>query len=175
MARRNVSQSQMSLYLAGLYAAASLGPAAGFLLNGQFLNSWVSAGEEPPEGLSPSSPLWLGRWWLGYLLFCASCLVLIFPISCFPRYLPDTVEVRRAKLKVRRSRRRRLDLPQSIDPSIHPSQTKRRDSDSDLLLLPSRSYTRARSLWSTMRQVSRQPSIWRPRAGMSSRPGRREL
>ena len=114
----------MSLYLAGLYAAASLGPAAGFLLNGQFLNSWVSAGEEPPEGLSPSSPLWLGRWWLGYLLFCASCLVLIFPISCFPRYLPDTVEVRRAKLKVRRSRRRRLDLPRSMDPCIHPSQMK---------------------------------------------------
>lgn len=98
---RHVTQSSMSLYLACLYASAALGPALGFLLNGALLDQWISPWESAPLSLTPDSPIWTGNWWIGYLIFAAVGLLCVFPLSLFPRYLPGTMEVRKAKLKSR--------------------------------------------------------------------------
>jgi len=98
---RHVCQSSMNLYLSCLYASAALGPAVGFLMNGALLDRWVSPWEEAPSSLTPDSPIWTGNWWIGYLIFGAVGLVCVVPLSLFPRYLPGTVEVRKAKLKSR--------------------------------------------------------------------------
>jgi len=95
---RNVSQQNMNMYLACLYASAALGPAVGYLMNGKLLNFWVDPTGSPPQGLTPKSSLWTGNWWLAYCIFGVCGAIFILPISCFPRYLPGTADVRKAKL-----------------------------------------------------------------------------
>jgi len=95
---RNVSQQNMNMYLACLYSSAALGPAVGYLMNGKLLNLWVDPTGSPPQGLTPKSSLWTGNWWLAYIIFGVVSALFILPISCFPRYLPGTKDVRRAKL-----------------------------------------------------------------------------
>lgn len=96
---RNVTQQRMNLYLATVYAAGAIGPAVGFVLNGLFLNRWIDPLQDPPPGLTPKSSMWLGCWWFGYLVFACASLVFLVPLSCFPRYLPFTTQVRRDKLE----------------------------------------------------------------------------
>jgi len=96
---RNVSQQKMNMYLSALYASAALGPAVGYLMNGKLLDHWIDPSNPPPDGLTPKSSMWMGNWWMGYMIFGGISFVFLPVLSCFPRYLPGTVAVRKAKLK----------------------------------------------------------------------------
>jgi len=94
---RNVSQQKMNVYLAVLYSGGTIGPAVGYLMNGKLLDNWIDPRDPPPPGLTPSSSMWMGNWWMGYMIMGGISFLFLLPLACFPRFLPNTTDVRKAK------------------------------------------------------------------------------
>jgi len=40
-------------------------------------------------GVSPTDPLWVGAWWLGFLVSLVLVVLTIIPITCFPANPPS--------------------------------------------------------------------------------------
>lgn len=38
--------------------------------------------------MTPENPLWVGAWWIGFLVGGAAALLVAFPILGYPRQLP---------------------------------------------------------------------------------------
>ncbi|CAH1399802.1 unnamed protein product [Nezara viridula] len=81
-----------SLYLGIYYMMSVLGPFVGIVMggslshiDGDFLYS-VSHKSE----LTPSSPTWVGCWWLGFICCGLACYVFSLPIFGLPKELPET-------------------------------------------------------------------------------------
>ncbi|CAJ1055087.1 solute carrier organic anion transporter family member 4A1 [Xyrichtys novacula] len=87
----NVKSSYAPVYIGIFYTAAILGPAAGYLLGGYFLNIYTEIGMTTE--MTPENPLWVGAWWIGFLAGGAAALLIAFPILGFPRQLPGSQEL----------------------------------------------------------------------------------
>ncbi|XP_010785881.1 solute carrier organic anion transporter family member 4A1, partial [Notothenia coriiceps] len=72
------------------YTAAIVGPAAGYLLGGYFLNMYTEI--HLKTEMTPDNPLWVGAWWIGFLAGGAAALLVAFPILGYPRQLPGSQE-----------------------------------------------------------------------------------
>ncbi|XP_061656950.1 solute carrier organic anion transporter family member 4A1 isoform X2 [Syngnathoides biaculeatus] len=86
----NVKSSYGPVYTAIFYTAAIVGPAAGYLLGGYFLNIYTEI--QLPTEMTPDNPLWVGAWWVGFLVGGAAALLVAFPILGYPRQLPGSQE-----------------------------------------------------------------------------------
>ncbi|XP_026862744.2 solute carrier organic anion transporter family member 4A1 [Electrophorus electricus] len=84
----NVKSSYAPVYIGIFYTAAIVGPAAGYLLGGFFLNMYTEIGQRTP--LTPENPLWVGAWWIGFLAGGAAALITALPILGYPRQLPGS-------------------------------------------------------------------------------------
>ncbi|KAL1021224.1 hypothetical protein UPYG_G00010370 [Umbra pygmaea] len=84
----NVKSSYAPVYIGIFYTAAIVGPAAGYLLGGYFLNIYTEV--NVPTELTPENPLWVGAWWIGFLAGGAAALVTALPILGYPRQLPGS-------------------------------------------------------------------------------------
>ncbi|KAL6482638.1 hypothetical protein MHYP_G00075100 [Metynnis hypsauchen] len=84
----NVKSSYAPVYIGIFYTAAIVGPAAGYLLGGFFLNMYTEIGQ--PTELTPENPLWVGAWWIGFLAGGAAALFTALPILGYPRQLPGS-------------------------------------------------------------------------------------
>ncbi|XP_060792871.1 solute carrier organic anion transporter family member 4A1-like [Neoarius graeffei] len=84
----NVKSKYAPVYIGVFYTAALIGPAAGYLLGGYFLNIYTEIGQITL--LTPESPLWVGAWWLGFLAGGAAALITAVPILGYPRQLPGS-------------------------------------------------------------------------------------
>ncbi|KAM8830393.1 solute carrier organic anion transporter family member 4A1 [Synchiropus picturatus] len=84
----NVKSSYAPVYIGIFYTAAILGPAAGYLLGGYFLNIYTNI--TAPTEMTPENPLWVGAWWIGFLLGGGATALVSFPILGFPRQLPGS-------------------------------------------------------------------------------------
>lgn len=78
----NVKRKNLPLYFAGMFFIRILGPVLGFLI-GSITNKFYYSFDVPP-GLTPRDPLWIGRWWAGFLgiglaLLCPSIALFLFP------------------------------------------------------------------------------------------------
>ncbi|KAF8778400.1 Solute carrier organic anion transporter like protein [Argiope bruennichi] len=95
----NVPTKMSSMYLGIFYTMAIVGPALGYLLGGQLLKIYVDFGINANDlGLSPSSTVWVGAWWIGFV-FCAVIGFLIaIPMLAFPKTLPSTAKVKAGKV-----------------------------------------------------------------------------
>ncbi|KAG7257563.1 hypothetical protein CRUP_030451, partial [Coryphaenoides rupestris] len=82
----NVKSSEAPVYIGIFYTAAILGPAAGYLLGGYFLNFYTEIHQTTE--LTPENPLWVGAWWIGFLAGGAAALLIALPILGYPRQLP---------------------------------------------------------------------------------------
>ncbi|KAK5902943.1 hypothetical protein CesoFtcFv8_008151 [Champsocephalus esox] len=72
------------------YTAAIVGPAAGYLLGGYYLNMYTEI--HLKTEMTPDNPLWVGAWWIGFLAGGAAALLVAFPILGYPRQLPGSQE-----------------------------------------------------------------------------------
>uniref|UniRef100_A0A7I4YUP1 Solute carrier organic anion transporter family member n=1 Tax=Haemonchus contortus TaxID=6289 RepID=A0A7I4YUP1_HAECO len=70
----NVKKNNLPLYFACMFFVKILGPIVGLLV-GSKLNE-IYYNFDPPQGLTPLDPMWIGCWWLGFLIFGA---LLFFP------------------------------------------------------------------------------------------------
>ncbi|KAG2463875.1 solute carrier organic anion transporter family member 4A1 isoform X1 [Polypterus senegalus] len=84
----NVKSNYAPVYIGIFYAAAIVGPAAGYLLGGVFLNIYSEINEVTE--LTPEDPLWVGAWWIGFLGGAAASMLVSIPILGYPRQLPGS-------------------------------------------------------------------------------------
>ncbi|EMP35838.1 Solute carrier organic anion transporter family member 4A1 [Chelonia mydas] len=84
----NVKSNYSPVYIAIFYTAAILGPAAGYLVGGMFLNIYTEIGKQ--IDLTPDNTLWVGAWWIGFLGAGAAALLTAIPILGYPRQLPGS-------------------------------------------------------------------------------------
>ncbi|XP_066527532.1 solute carrier organic anion transporter family member 4A1 [Hoplias malabaricus] len=84
----NVKSSYAPVYIGIFYTAAIVGPAAGYLLGGFFLNMYTEIGQSTE--LTPENPLWVGAWWIGFLAGGAAALITALPILGYPSQLPGS-------------------------------------------------------------------------------------
>ncbi|XP_015266882.1 PREDICTED: solute carrier organic anion transporter family member 4A1 [Gekko japonicus] len=84
----NVKSNYSPVYIAIFYTAAILGPAAGYLIGGLFLNIYTEIGQQ--LDLTPDNTLWVGAWWIGFLGAGAAALLTAIPILGYPQRLPGS-------------------------------------------------------------------------------------
>ncbi|KAM9751793.1 LOW QUALITY PROTEIN: solute carrier organic anion transporter family member 4A1 [Menidia menidia] len=84
----NVSSAYGPVYIGIFYTAAIVGPAAGYLLGGYFLNIYTEL--HMKTEMTPENPHWVGAWWIGFLAGGAAALLVAFPILGYPRQLPGS-------------------------------------------------------------------------------------
>ncbi|XP_026319566.1 solute carrier organic anion transporter family member 4A1 [Hyposmocoma kahamanoa] len=96
----NVSKKMSSVYLGVYYTMAVLGPALGFVLGGQMLNIYTDFLTVDSEtlGVTPVSSVWIGAWWVGFILSAVLCLIVAIPLLAFPYELPGAAEIRSSKI-----------------------------------------------------------------------------
>ncbi|XP_028266760.1 solute carrier organic anion transporter family member 4A1 [Parambassis ranga] len=86
----NVHSNYAPVYIGIFYTAAIVGPAAGYLLGGYFLNIYTEI--HLKTEMTPDNPHWVGAWWIGFLAGGAAALLIALPILGYPRQLPGSQE-----------------------------------------------------------------------------------
>uniref|UniRef100_A0A0N4U147 Solute carrier organic anion transporter family member n=1 Tax=Dracunculus medinensis TaxID=318479 RepID=A0A0N4U147_DRAME len=79
----NVRGRNLPVYLAGMFFIRILGPVLGLMI-GSVTNKYYYSFSAPP-GISPRDPMWIGRWWAGFLgiaiiMFGPSLALYFFPV-----------------------------------------------------------------------------------------------
>jgi hypothetical protein len=68
-----------------------VGPAIGYIVGGMFLNIYADFDTlEPGQTIpiTPKSPLWVGAWWIGFVLAWLLAWFFAFIIALYPAVLP---------------------------------------------------------------------------------------
>ncbi|XP_049773044.1 solute carrier organic anion transporter family member 4A1 isoform X2 [Schistocerca cancellata] len=96
----NVSKKMSSVYLGIYYTTAIIGPALGYVLGGQLLKIYTDVLTVNPAemGLTQDSNVWVGAWWIGFVLAAFVCLALAVPLLAFPPALPGSAALRAQKV-----------------------------------------------------------------------------
>uniref|UniRef100_A0A9J2PMC3 Solute carrier organic anion transporter family member n=1 Tax=Ascaris lumbricoides TaxID=6252 RepID=A0A9J2PMC3_ASCLU len=92
----NVKRKNLPVYFAGMFFIRILGPVLGFMIGG-ITNRYYYSFEVPP-GLSPRDPMWIGRWWAGFLgisivMFGPSLALYLFPAPSKKKAIDGTAEL----------------------------------------------------------------------------------
>ncbi|XP_034028011.1 solute carrier organic anion transporter family member 4A1 [Thalassophryne amazonica] len=86
----NVMSNYAPVYIGIFYTAATVGPAAGYLLGGYFLTLYTDI--HLTTEMTPENPLWVGAWWIGFLAAGGAAVLVAIPILGYPRQLPGSQE-----------------------------------------------------------------------------------
>lgn len=93
-----VSTKMSSVYIGIFYTMAIIGPALGYILGGQFLKIYSDISVDASAlGLTPSSGVWVGAWWIGFVVSSVTAVLAAIPISAFPKVLPGTLKIQAQK------------------------------------------------------------------------------
>ncbi|KAE9417499.1 hypothetical protein Angca_006921 [Angiostrongylus cantonensis] len=83
----NVKKNNLPLYYAFMFFAKIVGPLIGLLVGSKLNQIYYTF--DPPHGLTPLDPMWIGCWWLGFLIFGA---LLFFPSLALFLFPSDTLD-----------------------------------------------------------------------------------
>lgn len=93
-----VSTKMSSVYIGIFYTMAIIGPALGYILGGQFLKIYTDLSVDASAlGLTPSSGVWVGAWWIGFVVSSVTAVLAAIPISAFPKTLPGSLRLQMQK------------------------------------------------------------------------------
>ncbi|CAD5224170.1 unnamed protein product [Bursaphelenchus okinawaensis] len=67
----NVKKANLPIYFAGMFFIRLLGPVLGLMMGSIFNKYYYTF--DPPQGLTPRDPMWIGCWWFGFLII--GCLL----------------------------------------------------------------------------------------------------
>ncbi|CAF0726669.1 unnamed protein product [Didymodactylos carnosus] len=76
-------------YCQGIYfAVGTVGGALGIVVTGRFLQLYtkLTPRSKLPPWLTPSHPLWIGCWWLPYIIYGTLCIIIGLFVSGLPNY-----------------------------------------------------------------------------------------
>ena len=87
----------VSIHMGVFLSFAVIGPALGFALGGALLSIYV----DPwiATTLEPGDPGWVGAWWISFLLAAVISWLFSIPFFMFPKLLPNSLEVKKAREK----------------------------------------------------------------------------
>ncbi|XP_069117272.1 solute carrier organic anion transporter family member 4A1-like isoform X2 [Argopecten irradians] len=97
----NAKTESTAIYLGLIYAITALGVAAGFIGGGQFLNLWIDfdrVDQSLYEGFTPMDSIWIGAWWVGFIITAVLFFLFALPVFGYPENLPGTEHIREARL-----------------------------------------------------------------------------
>lgn len=95
----NVKTKKIALYLGIFQVVASFSPALGFVFGGVFLSLYTDVRVDDSEiNIDPSSPVWVGGWWIGFIFTGSVCLLVSVWVLGFPWRLPGYKEVAKARV-----------------------------------------------------------------------------
>eukprot|EP00095_Tigriopus_kingsejongensis_P000424 maker-scaffold171_size289870-snap-gene-1.34 protein:Tk00424 transcript:maker-scaffold171_size289870-snap-gene-1.34-mRNA-1 annotation:"hypothetical protein LOTGIDRAFT_222876" len=89
----SVSKKSSPMYIGIFQTMFVIGPAIGFLMGGQFLATFTDfdvLDAEEVINLTPQSPLWIGAWWVGFVIAWLCAWVCAMCLGCFPAVLPGS-------------------------------------------------------------------------------------
>jgi len=78
----SVSKRSSPLYIAVFQTWFVIGPAIGFVLGGSLLSLHTDLSSS--SSITPSSSLWVGAWWPGFLLTFLLSIICALTLQCFP-------------------------------------------------------------------------------------------
>lgn len=107
-----VQPKRVAIHLGLLYAMSVVGPAVGYSVGSGFLSINVDPWES--TNLDQHDPGWVGAWWMCFLLAGLVSLLLAVPFLMYPRLLPDSHLVLKARQQEMAARYRNKydeDLP----------------------------------------------------------------
>ncbi|XP_075734823.1 solute carrier organic anion transporter family member 4A1-like isoform X2 [Rhipicephalus microplus] len=87
----NLPARLTSLFVGTYSAMAVLGPAFGFLIAGYFLSVFVDFKDVSHLGLTTQSSVWVGAWWVGFLVAAVMGGIVSIPMAAFPKHLPSMI------------------------------------------------------------------------------------
>uniref|UniRef100_A0A1A9ZVS2 Solute carrier organic anion transporter family member n=1 Tax=Glossina pallidipes TaxID=7398 RepID=A0A1A9ZVS2_GLOPL len=95
----NVSKKMSSVYLGIYYTMAMMGPAFGYVVGGQLLLVYTDFLyiDSSELGLTSDSKVWIGAWWVGFLIAALLCFLLAISISGYPKVLPGAEKFQQQK------------------------------------------------------------------------------
>ncbi|KAJ0036423.1 hypothetical protein NQD34_005100, partial [Periophthalmus magnuspinnatus] len=82
----NVNAVKAPIYMGFFYSMGMIGPGAGLLLGGYLLSFYSEITVN--TDMTPSSPQWVGAWWIGFVCGGALCLPVGFAVLGYPKKLP---------------------------------------------------------------------------------------
>ncbi|XP_072029799.1 solute carrier organic anion transporter family member 4A1-like isoform X2 [Amphiura filiformis] len=95
----NVKPKMTSLYIGIFNGASLLGPAIGYLLGGALLDIYTDVKKDPDTlGIDPESPLWIGAWWIGFIVSGIMALLVVIPFLGFPKSLPGAKKLQKSRV-----------------------------------------------------------------------------
>lgn len=97
----NVPPHLTSIFIGIFQAVGTLGPAIGFLVGGFLLDIYTDFATVPTDSLpiESDSPLWVGAWWLGFLITSGLGLCVVLPLSGFPKRLPGALAAQKERVQ----------------------------------------------------------------------------
>ncbi|XP_071493576.1 solute carrier organic anion transporter family member 4A1-like, partial [Diadema antillarum] len=90
----NVPTRHFGIYM-GIYNAVTVaGPAIGYIVGGAYLGIYTDLNTEVESlTIDQSSPLWVGAWWLGFIINAILLFIVTFIYLGFPKSLPGAEKV----------------------------------------------------------------------------------
>lgn len=86
MIDESVNQKVYPIHIGIFYLGALVGPAMGFIFGGKLLTIFTNV-NEPPSDINPESPMWVGAWWIGFLVSGVLAFLLCIPLFGYPSKL----------------------------------------------------------------------------------------
>ncbi|PAA73832.1 hypothetical protein BOX15_Mlig033592g3 [Macrostomum lignano] len=96
----NLSMEDSGTFLGIYYAMSIIGPAVGFLLNARLLNVYVEPSATPSDIGPNNSSLWVGAWWIGFLLSALASVAIAGPMFGFPKSFQGSARIRLKRKRV---------------------------------------------------------------------------
>jgi MFS family permease len=84
-----IFSKEKAAYCQGIYfAVGTVGGALGIVVTGRFLLLYINLTPQQnlPSWLTPSHPLWIGCWWLPYIIYGCLCFLIGLFVSGLPNY-----------------------------------------------------------------------------------------
>lgn len=81
----NAKKTDSIVYFSFVFSLRFLGPMLGYVMASVCLRIYESPFETP--SITPKHPKWIGAWWLGFILWGISLLIISLPMSLFPKHI----------------------------------------------------------------------------------------
>ncbi|XP_071855578.1 solute carrier organic anion transporter family member 4A1-like [Apostichopus japonicus] len=84
----------------GIFQASSMfAPAIGYIGGGLFLSIYTDIKIADQQNIDPTSPLWVGAWWLGFMCTGSAAILVAIPLLAFPKSLPGVKKAQKEREK----------------------------------------------------------------------------
>ncbi|KAJ8020704.1 Solute carrier organic anion transporter family member 4A1 [Holothuria leucospilota] len=93
----NTLPAMAALFVGIFQGAGMFAPAIGYIVGGLLLSIYTDLRKAGEQGIDPANPLWVGCWWLGFILTGTVAFFVSIPLLAYPRKLPGAKRIERER------------------------------------------------------------------------------